>query len=70
MIISNAGLELICNTISNLLKIDTIGLHVAAIFEDNNHHEVIGWAILDIDNNIVKRYNELMDIFKDYGYSG
>ena len=28
-------------------------LHVAAVFQDNDHDEIIGWRVLDRENNSV-----------------
>ena len=33
---------------------------------NNSSDEVIGWAVLDSNNNIVKQYDDLRDLYNDY----
>lgn len=67
MEITKNKLEEICITLTERLNLDKQGLHIAAIFQDNNKDEIIGWGICDSDNNIVKRYDDLRDLYNDYG---
>lgn len=55
----------LCIEITNKLNLDSKDLHVAAVFESNNSNEIIGWAILDLENNIVKRYYDLKELWDD-----
>lgn len=41
--------------------------HIAALFENNDSNEIVGWAVLDENNTIAKRYDELEELLKDYG---
>lgn len=41
--------------------------HIAALFESNDSNEIVGWAVLDENNTIAKRYDELEELLKDYG---
>ena len=41
-------------------------IHLAAVFENNDSREIVSWAVLDEDNQIVDVYNEIEDIEKEY----
>ena len=64
--ISMDALKSICLQISERLGLSEKGLHVAALFQDNEHDEVMGWAVLDQDNKIVERYYSLEKLFEKY----
>jgi hypothetical protein len=49
------------------LSLQDRGVHVAGVFENNDSDTVIGWAVLDSDNNVVKKYNSIEDLFNEYG---
>jgi hypothetical protein len=66
MEITKNKLEEICITLTERLNLDKQGLHIAAIFQDNNNNEIIGWGICDNDNNIVVRYNDLEVLYNTY----
>ena len=55
----------LCIEITKKLNLDSKDLHVAAVFESNDSNEIIGWAILDWENNIVKRYDDLKELWDD-----
>lgn len=66
MKITKDKLEEICITLTERLNLDKQGLHVAAIFQDNNNDKVIGWGICDSDNNICVRYDDLEVLYNAY----
>lgn len=39
----------LCENIAKAIELPQ-GLHVAAVFEDNDHDEIIGWRVLDSNN--------------------
>ena len=59
-------LSIVCSAFSRKIGLTERGLHIAALFQDNEHDDVIGWAICDSDNNIIKRYDDLEVLFNDY----
>lgn len=59
-------LEKICKQIAQKINL-TENLHIAVIFENSESEDIIGWAVLDDNNNIIKRYDEVDELFKDYG---
>ena len=64
--ISMNALEKLCKRIAQ--KINLVeNLHIAAIFETSESEDIIGWAVLDDNNNILKQYDEIDELFKDYG---
>ena len=66
MIINRRTLESICEQLSEKFHLYEYGYHLAAVFEDNDSREIVGWAVLDEDNQIVDFYNEIEDIEKEY----
>lgn len=66
MTIDKFILQSICKHLSKKFHLYDYGYHLAAVFEDNEHNEVVAWAVLDKDNQIVKTYDEIEDIEKDY----
>ena len=66
MIINRRTLESICEQLSEKFHLYEYGYHLAAVFEDNDSREIVGWAVLDEDNQIVDVYNEIEDIEKEY----
>ena len=66
MQITKDKLEEICITLTKRLKLDKQGLHIAAIFQDNNTDEIIGWGICDSNNNICVRYDDLEVLYNTY----
>ena len=63
MEISHEALEDICRQIGSKLGIVDMGLHVAAVFQDDDHNEVIGWAVLTEDNTVISTYWEIEELF-------
>lgn len=59
-------LSTVCSTLSDKMGLTEKGLHIAALFQDNDHDDIIGWAVCDSNNNIVKQYDDLISLFKDY----
>lgn len=59
-------LSIVCSALSRKIGLTERGLHIAALFQDNEHDDVIGWAICDSDNNIIKRYDDLNILCNDY----
>lgn len=59
-------LNALCIKIGEQIGLPLKNLHIAAVFENNSSDEVIGWAVLDGNNNIVKRYEDLRDLYNDY----
>lgn len=41
-------------------------MNIAAVFENNSSDEIIGWVVLDSNNNIVKQYVDLKDLWNEY----
>jgi hypothetical protein len=37
--------------------------HIAAIFEDNEHDEIIGWRVLDKDNNQITNILQAEELY-------
>ena len=66
MEITKDKLEEICITLTERLNLDKQGLHIAAIFQDNNSDEIIGWGICDSDNNICVSYDDLEILYNAY----
>ena len=69
MEITKDKLEEICVTLTEQLNLNKQGLHIAAIFQDNNNNEIIGWGICDSDNNICVSYDDL-EILYNVFYRG
>ena len=59
-------LEHICQNLGEKLKLYEQGLHIAALFQDNDHNEIIGWAILNESNEIIKKYDDIENLYNDY----
>lgn len=59
-------LSKICSVLSRKIGLTKKGLHIAGLFQDNDHDDVIGWAVCDSNNNIVKKYDDLISLSKDY----
>lgn len=66
MIINRITLESICKQLTEKFHLYEYGYHLAAVFENNDSREIVGWAVLDEDNQIVDVYNEIEDIEKEY----
>ena len=66
MIIDRITLESICKQLTEKFHLYEYGYHLAAVFENNDSREIVGWAVLDEDNQIVDVYNEIEDIEKEY----
>ncbi len=58
--------EGLCLAIGKKLNLPEKGIHVAGLFESNDSDVVAGWATLDSDNNIIKRYESIIDLFNEY----
>ena len=59
-------LSIVCSALSRKIGLSEKGLHIAALFQDNEHDDIIGWAVCDSNNNIVKQYDDLTVLCKDY----
>lgn len=60
----NTELIELCEAIGRAVELPH-GLHVSAVFEDNNHDEIIGWRVLDGDNkpfSAIFSVDELKDL--------
>lgn len=66
MIIDRRTLENICEQLSEKFHLYEYGYHLAAVFENNDSQEIVSWAVLDEDNQIVDIYDEIEDIEKEY----
>lgn len=66
MIINRRTLGSICKQLSEKFHLYEYGYHLAAVFENNDSQEIVSWAVLDEDNQIVDVYNEIEDIEKEY----
>ena len=60
-------LSIVCSALSRKIGLTEKELHIAALFQDNEHDDVIGWSVCDSDNNIIKRYDDLIVLCNDYG---
>ncbi len=58
-------LEKLCKQIAQKINLAE-NLHIAAIFENSESDDIIGWAVLDENNNILKQYDEIDELFNDY----
>lgn len=58
-------LEKLCKQIAQKINLAE-NLHIAAIFENSESEDIIGWAVLDENNNILKQYDEIDELFNDY----
>lgn len=59
-------LEKICKRIAQKINLAE-NLHIAPIFKPSESECITGWAVLDDSNNVLKRYGEVDELFKDYG---
>lgn len=59
-------LEDLCKSIAKKIGLPK-DRHIAVLFENNESNEIVGWAVLDENNTIAKRYDELEELLKDYG---
>lgn len=59
-------LKSLCIKIGEQIGLPSKNLHIAALFENNSSDEVIGWAVLDSNNNIVKQWDDLRDLWNEY----
>ena len=66
MIIDRRTLESICEQLSEKFHLYEYGYHLAAVFENNDSREIVSWAVLDEDNQIVDIYDKIEDIEKEY----
>ena len=57
MIIDRRTLESICKQLTEKFHLYEYGYHLAAVFENNDSREIVSWAVLDEDNQIVDVYN-------------
>lgn len=57
----------LCKEIGLSLDLQKKGMHVAGLFEDNNSDNLIGWATLDSENKVIKKYDKIEDLFEEYG---
>ena len=64
--LSKKQFEELCLAIGEKLNLQKKGIHVAGLFESNDSDEIVGWATLDSDNNIIKRYKSIIDLFDEY----
>lgn len=55
----------VCKDLTNKLGLNENNQHVAMIFKDNEHDQIIGWEILDENNNIIKQYGDIKELFID-----
>ena len=66
MIIDRRTLDSICKQLSEKFHLYEYGYHLAAVFENNDSREIVSWAVLDEDNQIVDTYDKIEDIEKEY----
>lgn len=59
-------LNALCIKIGEQIGLPLKNLHIATVFENNSSDEIIGWAVLDSNNNIVKQYVDLKDLWNEY----
>lgn len=60
------NLAYLCKEIGDKLGLLSKNLHIAAVFENNTSDKIIGWAILDGNNKIVKKYDDLKKLWNEY----
>ena len=63
MTIYSNYLEQMCIDITHKLGLDNDNHHVAAVFKNNNSQQIIGWAILDENNNILEQYDDIKELY-------
>lgn len=63
MTIYSNYLKQVCIDITHKLGLNNYNQHVAAVFNDNNSHEITGWAILDANNNVLERYDDIKELY-------
>jgi len=56
----------LCKQIGMRLSLQDRGVHITGVFENNDSDTVIGWAVLDSNNNVIKTYDNIEDLFNDY----
>ena len=44
-------LSIVCSALSRKIGLTEKGLHIAALFQDNDHDDVIGWAVRNVYEN-------------------
>ena len=66
MTIYSNYLEQVCKDITYKLNLHLENKHVATVFKDNNSHQIIGWAILDENNNILERYDDIQELYNTH----
>lgn len=59
-------LERICKRIAQKINLAE-NLHIAPIFKPSESECISGWEVLDDSNNVLKRYGDADELFKDYG---
>ena len=59
-------LRQMCVDITEKLGLDKDNKHIAAVFANNNSQQVIGWAVLDKDNNILEQFDDIKKLFDKY----
>ena len=59
-------LNALCIKIGEQIGLLLKNLHIATVFENNSSDEIIGWAVLDSNNNKVKQYVDLKDLWNEY----
>lgn len=57
-------LKELCLTIGKAIELPE-EYHIAAVFQDNDHDDIIGWRVLDGDNNPVTKILQVKE-FKDW----
>ena len=55
------ALKELCLTIGKAIKLPE-KYHIAAVFQDNEHDDVIGWRVLDIDNNPITKILQVKEL--------
>jgi hypothetical protein len=63
MTIYSNYLEQVCKDMTHKLNLHLENKHIATIFKDNNSQQIIGWAILDENNDILERYNDIQELY-------
>ena len=60
-------LKEVCQGLTKKLGLEEKGQRVELVFKDDQHDQIVYWAILDKDNIFVKKYKDIQDLINEYG---
>jgi len=64
MTIQKQSLSEILENTSERLGLTDKGQHLVALFPDNESQHIVGWAIVDNNNNVIKKFGSMQDLDK------